>query len=466
MAREARFARGAFIMKLGFSLPFAALIAFSTAAAQNESVPAVYDRDDDAHQFTVFMRESGWCWYQDPRALIADDHLFIGSVKGTGDGPALVGIFDLQARQPVGTAVMHDRFDHDDHNSPVFHRRPDGSVLAVYALHGRDFLHRYRISDPENPLLWSSEQTFHHDYEGAGKITYMNLFELRDEQLLYNFHRGINFNPAFIVSRDQGDTWEDPTHFIASELHGRHRPYARYASNGTDTVHVSFTDGHPRRFGNSIYYTAYRQGQFHRADGTLIKSLAVDGPLRPSEAERVYRGSGSRNEDRYASAAGAAWTSETAVDAAGHPHIAYTLYLANHDNRYRLASWNGEEWIDREVAYAGNCLYDREASYTGLISMDPVDPAVVFISTDVHPSTGEDSGGSHEIYRARIGPTDDISTIVWTAVTGDSPVQNLRPMILRDGDRRVVIWNRGDFRTYLNYQLDAVGLIETVATAD
>lgn len=433
------------------------------ALAQTESSPARYDRDADPHDFTVFMRESGWCWFQDPRALIADDHLLIGSVKGTGSGAALVGVFDLPAQTSLGTVVMQDNFGHDDHNSPVFHQRPDGSVLAMYARHHKDYRHYYRISDPGDPLTWSDEETFTHDHAGAGKITYMNLFELTEEALLYNFYRGIHFNPSFILSRDHGRTWEEPTHFIASELDGRHRPYARYAGNGSDTVHVSFTDGHPRRFGNNIYYTAFREGQFHRADGTPIKSLASGGPLRPSEAELVYQGSGGHNDSHEVSVPGAAWTSETAVDRAGNPHIAYTLYLANDDNRYRLASWNGEAWVDREVAHAGHCLYDMEASYTGLISMDPVDPTVVFISTNVNPTTGEFTGGPHEIYRARIGPDDHIGTIAWAAVTRNSPVRNLRPMILRDEQRRVVVWNRGDFRTYLNYQLDAVGLIETVA---
>lgn len=443
-----------FMVGLGASL---------AAQTQPEPPPAYYDRAADPHEFTVFMRESGWCWFQDPRALIAGDHLFIGSVQGTGSGPALVGVFDLKKRAPLGTVVMQEDFGHDDHNSPVFHARPDGSVLAVYALHHKDFRHYYRISDPSDPLNWSDERTFTHHHDGAGKITYMNLFELSNEGRLYNFYRGINFNPSFIVSRDHGETWAEPTHFIASELNGRHRPYARYAGNGVDTVHVSFTDGHPRRFGNSIYYAAFRDGRFHRADGTAIKSLATDGPLRPSEAERVFQGSGGQNSEHAVSVPGAAWTSETAIDAAGHPHIAYTLYQTNTDNRYRLASWDGQRWMDREVAHAGHCLYDMEASYTGLISMDPIDPEVVFISTNVNPSTGEDLGGKHEIYRARIGPADDIHTLHWEAVTRDSPVRNLRPMVLRQGDQRVVVWNRGDFRTYLNYQLDAVGLIENVA---
>jgi len=157
----------------------------------------------------------------------------------------------------------------------------------------------------------------------------------------------------------------------------------------------------------------------------------------------------------------AAWTSDIAVDQQGHAHVAYSMYLSNDDHRYRLATWDGKQWIDREIAYAGKCLYPRESSYTGLVSLDPVDPTVVFISTDVNPATGQDSGGKHEIYRAMVGSGDDINTIKWQAVTRDSTVRNLRPVIVRDGDQRIVLWQRGDFRTYTNYDLDTVGFVES-----
>jgi len=426
-------------MKRFLFAPLAILFSLTGICAAEPERNAHYDRAADLHEFTVFLQEGGWCWFQDPRALIVGDHLFVGAVQGNGSGAAQVGIFDLETAQPVGTAVMRDYFDHNDHNSPVFYERPDGSVLAMYARHHVDFFHHYRISNPRDPMDWSPEQTFGHDHAGAGKITYMNLVGLSDPGLLYNFYRGIDFNPSFIISRDHGETWSDPTHFIASELNGRHRPYARYVGDGVKSVHVSFTDGHPRVLGNSIFYTRFTDGVFYRANGSPIKTLTADGPLRPSEVEPVYQGSGGHNQENGRSVPGAAWTSETAIDAAGHPHIAYTLYLANTDNRFRLASWNGEKWIDREVAHAGNCLYDFEASYTGLIAMDPADPTIVFISTDVHPNTGNTTGGKHEIFRARIGPQDDINTIAWKAVTADSPVRNIRPMILRQGDQRVVL---------------------------
>ena len=421
----------------------------------------LYDRSADPHPFTIFMKEGGWCWFQDPRAIIHDDKLFMGAVRGNGNGEAKVGVYDLAADKPLGEVTLHQEFDRDDHNAPVFYPRPDGSVLAVYARHNRDRYHYSRVSDPKNPLKWSPEvKHLRNSPNPRDQVTYMNLYSLEKEGRLYNFYRGIDFNPTFVSSSDQGLTWSEPTHFLKSEVNGRHRPYARYAGNKVDTIHASITDAHPRNFGNGIYYFAFRNGTFYRADGTFIKSLKEHGALMPSEAELVYKGPGTPYRADDLSAIGAAWTSSIMVDEKDHPHIGYTVYMSNEDHRYRIASWNGKKWIDREVAYAGKCLYDRESSYTGLISIDPVDPSVVFISTDVDPNTGKDDGGQHEIYRAKIGPSDDLSTIKWQAVTKDSPVRNLRPAIVRDGDRRVVLWLRGGFLSYTDYQLDVVGLIE------
>lgn len=427
---------------------------------------ATYNRVADPHEFILFMKEGGWCWFQDPRAIVHKDHLIIGSVQGTNSGSALIGVYDLVHRKRLGHFVARENFDRDDHNSPVFYPRPDGSVLAMYARHGKEKVHVYRISDPRNYLKWGVEQRIEYaDFlvNRPDNVTYMNLFDLRAKQTLYCFFRGLEFNPCFVTSPDQGLTWGGATHFVESEIKGRHRPYVRYAGNGVDRIHVSFTDAHPRNFGNNIYYALFRDGKFYKADGTMIKDLKQDGPLRPSEAELVFKGGGEIGKGSHGvSAARSAWTSSMVYDAKGHPHIGYSLYLTNRDHRYRIASWDGSQWVDREVAYAGKCLYDRESSYTGLITLDPVDPGVVVISTDVDPSTGSDSDGHHEIYRARVGLADDVSTISWKAVTKNSPVRNLRPYIIRDSDRRLILWNRGDFRTFVNYQLDTVGIIETV----
>ncbi len=448
-----RLATAAHILKHAlWILPLCLINVWSVAAAQKPG-SAAYDRAADKHNFTVFMTEGGWCWYQDPRAIIQDGKLFMGSVQGNGSGPALVGVYDLHQKKPLGTAVMHDHFQGDDHNAPVFYARSDGSVLAVYALHGKNKTHYYRVADARAPLKWSEEMAYVHKYPHAGNVTYMNLCPLAKAGKLYNFFRGIEFNPSFITSSDNGVTWGEPTHFIRSELEGRHRPYARYAGNSADTVHVSFTDGHPRQFGNSIYYAAFRDGKFYRANGELIKELKQDGPLSPSEAELVFKGSGESGRGDSLSARESAWTSSIVFDDRGHPHIGYTLYLSNTDHRYRIASWDGTKWIDREVAHAGKCLYDRESSYTGLITLDSLAPTHVVISTDVDPATGKDLGGKHEIYRAHVAANDDVSTISWQPITNRSPVRNLRPVIVSTTGYRIILWLRGDYQ--ILYQLSA-----------
>jgi len=252
---------------------FAALITLVLGMNTQAADVASYDRKQDAHNFTIFMQHGGWCWYQDPRAIVHQGKVFIGSVRGNGAGEALVGVYDLKAGKQMGSVTVNPSFDRDDHNSPVFHVRPDGSVLTVYARHSRDAFHRSRISDPNDPLKWSDEVKHERKANNPrDHVTYMNLFYLKNEGLLYNLYRHIDFNPTFVTSDDHGKTWSEPAHFFKNEVEGRHRPYPRYASNGKDTISVSMSDAHPRNFGNSIYYFEFRDGKYWKADGTLIRS--------------------------------------------------------------------------------------------------------------------------------------------------------------------------------------------------
>ena len=158
------------------------------------------------------------------------------------------------------------------------------------------------------------------------------------------------------------------------------------------------------------------------------------------------------------SAEKSAWTSAVAFDSKGYPHIADTYYLSNHDQRYRIASWDGKQWQDREVAYAGSRLYEREASYTGLITLDPSDPSIVAISTNVYPNNGKPLGEHHQIFKARLKKTDDTDSINWQQLTDDKHNDNLRPIIVVGEGHKMLIWLKGKYTTYTNYYLDAVGM--------
>ena len=413
--------------------------------------------DASSARIKTFMYNGGWCWFQDPRAIIQDDRLIVGGMAGNGRGDAAIGVYDLGDDIRLGRTTVAERFDHDDHNAPAIHPRPDGRLLTVYARHGTENKHYYRISDRENYLEWGQQRAIVHDEP----VTYMNLYRLDDEDTLYNFYRGIDWNPSFVTSADGGESWGEDRQFIQDELSGVQRPYARYAANGKNTVAVSFTDAHPRDFGTSLYYAEFRDGNFYRADGTLIKNLEQDGPLKPSEAEKIFQGGGGGFRGLDASAENSAWTSSIELDEQGHPHIGYSLYLSNTDQRYRLASWEGGRWTDREIAYAGTRLYEAEASYTGLVTLNPADPEHVVISTDVDPSTGEPLGGKHQIFHAHVGPADSIETIEWKQLTDDPERHNIRPVVVSGEEHSAILWLRGQYHTYTDYYLDVVGAVST-----
>ncbi|SDW34387.1 Rhamnogalacturonyl hydrolase YesR [Lutibacter oricola] len=412
----------------------------------------------EVSEFTTFMNDGGWCWYQDPRAIINNGKLVIGGLSGQS-GDVKVSVYDLETNTNKGTVVLDKNFQADDHDVPALYARPDGSILSVWAKHGNEKIHHYNISSPSNYLEWNNKSEFKYDYNDNRGVTYMNLYYLENENNLYNFYRdGETYNPSFITSKDHGTTWGNRTHFIADDVEGRQRPYARYFQKDNNTVGVSFTDGHPRQYGNSLYYAEYRNGAFYNVDGSKIKDLKE--PLRTPEAEKIYIGSETKVKPKgFESVPNSAWTCAMGKDSENNPHIGYSLYLSNNDHRYRIAAWDGKKWIDKEIAYAGTCLYTMESSYTGLMAFDPEDPTQVYISTDVNPSTGEKMNNIHEIYSAKIGLNDDISTIKWKAITSNSEYRNIRPIVVAGEGHKALIWLNGPWNSFVNYKADVKGII-------
>ena len=103
----------------------------------------------------VLARNGGWCWFQDPRAIVHKGKLVVGSVSGSGPqaGDVRVSVYDLLTHKDRGTYVLHAKLESDDHNAPAFYVRPDGRILAMYACHN-GLVHYYRISEA-NAMPWS-----------------------------------------------------------------------------------------------------------------------------------------------------------------------------------------------------------------------------------------------------------------------------------------------------------------------
>jgi hypothetical protein len=134
------------------------------------------------------------------------------------------------------------------------------------------------------------------------------------------------------------------------------------------------------------------------------------------------------------------------------------------DIRYRYARWDGSAWRDYALAYAGRRLYSGEDDYSGLVAIDPRDVNTVFISTNSNPTTGAalvsaaDGARHYEIFRGTT--TNGGQSWQWTPVTRDSRIDNLRPIVPRPGPggRRALIWLRGTYRSYTDYQQELVAV--------
>lgn len=415
----------------------------------------------------TFKENGGWCWFQDERAIVSDGRLVFGAVAGTSragfqGGDITVTAYDLQTGEAT-TTELHDQLGQDDHNVPSLLERPDGRYLAAYSTHGADNLFRYRLSEePHEVQNWEGEQT----HKLPDGVTYTNLHHLADANggagRIYNFSRAQGFDPNWMYSDDGGQTWT----FGGQLLDWPDRPYLKYASDGQRTVHLAATDGHPRIFDNNVYHGYVRGDSLFGSHGTLVRVLE-EGPLEQKRLTTVFDG-GPHN---------VAWTTDLHLDADGHPVMGFSVQkdgaAIKHsrtdgpgwDHRYYYARFDGTEWQVHEMAHAGSGLYPREADYTGLLAIDPNAPNVVYVSSDVHPRTGlplvsdADDQRHYEIFK---GVTENGgASWRWTAVTANSNVDNLRPVIPKGGtNRRVVLWQRGNYRTYTDYNTDIVGLIE------
>src|SRR4051794_36926881 len=173
-----------------------------------------------------------WCWFADPRAVVAGGKTFAGWIDSSGD----VRVATLGG----ATATLHTGLGVDDHNNPALLVRADGRLQAFYSAHGGAEMFFRLSADGER---WDAERRVATNTPGTRGFTYPNPVQLAGEQgRIHLFWRGGDWNPAFSTSPD-GLTWAPARTLI--RVPGQ-RPYVKVASDGRDTIHVAFTDGHPR----------------------------------------------------------------------------------------------------------------------------------------------------------------------------------------------------------------------------
>ncbi|MEW9871004.1 BNR-4 repeat-containing protein [Arthrobacter sp. HS15c] len=425
----------------------------------------------------VLLNNNGaWCWFQDERALVdpANNTLLVGSVaapEGTGGesrgGNIEVAVLDLATGESK-VHVLHEQLESDDHNAPALLIRPDGRYLAMYAKHKTDNYSRWRVSvRPHDASEWEAEQVFDWTELADGRgATYSNLHRLGAESRTYNFVRAINDDPTLMVSDDDGSTWSYGGKLFTRPKVGYVNGYTRYSSNGTDRIDLITTDHHPRDFNNSIYH-GYIQGDvLHDAAGQVI-SKPVIGSAGVSQVELTTIFAAGTELDGDVLTHG--WTAD--LRRQGTQLAAIITCRANDvtgvlkrvqqldvdDHRLLYARFDGSAWTLHPLAVAGPGYLPHEQDYTGLGAVDPYDLDHVYISAPVDPRSGEPTD-HYEIYSGRT--SDGGAGWDWDAVTADSAVDNLRPMVA-PGDTGVhaLCWFRGSMRSSQAYETEIVAVV-------
>ena len=204
-----------------------------------------------AEKYKNLAPDGTWCWFADPRAAFhAGRHkrTYAGWVNTAGD--IQIAAYDHQ-KQSIETVDLHVILQKDDHCNPAILIRPDGRLIVFFSIHSGQAMF-YRISKyPENISSWGPEMTLDTNTSGAMGYTYPNPMQLSDENnKIYLFWRGGNWKPTYSVSTDAAQ-WSPAKTFIQGNKQLNVRPYIKYVSNGKDSIHFAFTDGHPRNEENN-----------------------------------------------------------------------------------------------------------------------------------------------------------------------------------------------------------------------
>jgi len=256
----------------------------------------------------TFNPNGGWSWFQDPRVIVDNNQLIIGSVAGTSAagvsaGDIRVTSYNLTS-QLANTFTLHSALQQDDHDVPALVTLPDGRYMAIYQQHGNDNLARWRIStNPGSIAAWGTEQTGNANPANDGNgNTYANPFYLSVDSTLYNFSRSVGYDPNYStftglnLTNDSSLTfhygghfmyWINPNNGVNGATGGAGRPYVKYASNGVDKIWFVNTEDHPQNYFNSLYagymsFDASGVGTVHRSDGSLIPGS--NGQLSTAQA--------------------------------------------------------------------------------------------------------------------------------------------------------------------------------------
>lgn len=380
----------------------------------------------------VVWAHGSWCWFGDPRAVDVGgsrDETFVGWIGWHGQ----ITVGEYVARTGALSAHVIGRQAVDDHGDPSILVEPDGRLTVFWSGHNAPRMDYRTTLRPYDITRWGPIHHVRSQLTGPKGFTYPNPVILSGERdKLYLFWRGADWSQDFATRTIDGQ-WSPARRLIAVP---HERPYVKAASNGTNTIALAFTNGHPRGVVTNIYYAEYRGGSLWTAGGRRIASVA-DGPISPQQADLVY----DAEETGVRS-----WVWDVALDSAERPVIVYATFPSPSRHVYWYATWGGRRWISHRMAVGGPTIspHTIEKQYSGGLALDHANPSIVYLSRkvgrrfEIERWTTSD-GGYHWRY----------STVVRTRAS-----DNVRPVVPRgspDGPIDV-LWLHGQYNGYRDYR--------------
>jgi BNR repeat-containing family member/Dockerin type I domain/PEP-CTERM motif len=473
----------------------------------------------------TFNTNGGWSWFSDPRSVIDNDQLIIGSIAGVTGNGSTAGDVDVTTYD-FGNQALHETdlnpaFDQDDHADPSFAALPNGKVLVTYQTHGGDNNVHWRIGTfSGSTVSWGTDEvsTVNVTSDGNGN-TYANPFYLSTPNEVVSFSRAIGYDPNYSVFNNLNNAtptftygghwmyWKNPNNEALTGGNGR--PYVKYASNGTNTVWFATTEDSPQNYLNSLYvgymqFAANGSANVYTSTGTLLGGLSNGtapttggsnppstgntGPIAsgsagnfsylPTEFTQIAKANGIANGFNLSSTSSfgagyVGWASSMQLDSSGNPYIGFVVVrnlngAYGNDLEYDYAHFVSGSWQVSRVGYAGLPLYNSQNQYAGLMAVDPLNPNKIYLSADVNPATDATLMGpdGHQHWQIFEGTTSNGgNTWSFTQLTNTSS-DNVRPQVVTGSGEEALLWMQGTYTAYTSFNTQVVGLVEPTTAGD
>jgi hypothetical protein len=447
-------------------------------------LPETFPSGWTAAEVTQFNSNGAWTWYNDERVIVDAEagKIVVGAAASNannqnGDTSINVVIHDLATGMNDKHSLGNLSYS-DDHNNPGIVMTNPGEYFAAYAHHNVDcytYWSNYRGGSWANTYQYTWGQGCPWGSR-PDEITYNNPWKMSAEGgRLYNFIRSVETSPNFLYSDDDGETWTFGGRLTGSAQQGYNAGYLKYWGNGVDRIDFFSTESHPRDSNTSVFHGYVQGEQSFDSFGNLVDDNIYDGNAPPiADFTRIFQAGNNLdgvplnklwNFDvaRYEDGTiGVLWQGR---ESTAHAHNdGYSIESWDPGHHMAYSRFDGTEWKSTRLVRGGRTLYRRpsgtwwEEDYLGGAALDPDDPNVIYVSTNIDPRDDSTEYTWNEIWK---GVTcDDGATFVWTPMTMNSPAENLRPAVPKwDKQNTALLWFRGEYNTAQEYNAEVVGIL-------